>query len=77
MDDFTQFILTGDGRGDPCQNDSDGDGVPDVDDVCPHNSLIFKTDFRRLQQVAMSPYEPYPQLPKWMVDKKVIVVTMV
>ena len=65
------YFLTGDGRGDPCQDDYDGDGTPDDQDVCPLNSLIHRTDFRRFQQVALSPNEGYPVLPKWMVDQKV------
>ena len=34
------------GRGDACEEDHDGDGAPDVEDVCPDNGNIYRTDFR-------------------------------
>ena len=35
-----------DGVGDACNEDCDGDGVKNQDDVCPCNSGITKIDFR-------------------------------
>ena len=35
-----------DGVGDACNEDCDGDGVKNQDDVCPCNSGIAITDFR-------------------------------
>ena len=46
---------TGNGIGNACEDDSDGDGVPDIDDVCPDNPLISATDFKRYQQVILDP----------------------
>lgn len=37
---------SGDGIGDICQGDYDGDDVINFLDNCPNNSKIFKTDFR-------------------------------
>lgn len=39
-------MITGNGRGDICENDADVDSVPDPIDNCPNNSKIWSTDFR-------------------------------
>lgn len=46
---------SGDGVGNACEDDTDGDGVPDVMDVCPMNADIQKTDFRDSMPVLLSP----------------------
>lgn len=38
--------LIGNGVGDACEKDFDGDKVYDDVDNCPNNSKIFRTDFR-------------------------------
>lgn len=38
--------ISGDGVGDVCDKDFDKDGTPDISDVCPNNSLVYRTDFR-------------------------------
>lgn len=38
--------ILGDGRGDACYNDDDGDNVINELDNCPNNSKIYRTDFR-------------------------------
>lgn len=43
----------GDGRGDACDDDFDGDKVKDDRDNCPNNSLIHSTDFRTYQTVRV------------------------
>ena len=40
------FVFVGDGIGDMCQVDYDGDQVINYLDNCPNNSKIFTTDFR-------------------------------
>ena len=46
--------LLGDGVGDKCQDDYDGDGVVDTEDECPDNKLISKTDFRTGKVVILA-----------------------
>ena len=41
----------GDGVGDACQNDEDGDGVIDSSDACPKNSGVTATDFSQFQLI--------------------------
>ena len=37
--------VLGDGKGDACQDDFDGDGVTDTEDNCPVNPHISRTNF--------------------------------
>ena len=39
----TQIDTNGDGRGDACQDDTDGDNTVDYLDNCPNNSKIHNT----------------------------------
>lgn len=48
-------MLSGNGVGDLCEGDSDGDGVPNHIDVCPHHKDIHKTDFRTYKEIALDP----------------------
>ena len=59
--------LTGNGRGDACDHDNDGDGYPDVEDVCPDNSQIFRTDFRAYQTVVLDPEGESQIDPNWII----------
>ena len=53
------------GRGDACDLDHDGDGYPDVEDVCPDNGKIFRTDFRAYQTVVLDPEGESQIDPDW------------
>ena len=61
----------GDGRGDKCQDDNDGDGFDDVYDVCPDNGEIFATDFRAFQTVILDPEGDAQIDPNWIVLNQV------
>ena len=51
-------------------DDYDGDGVPDVDDRCPHVKHISKTSFLDYFAVDLYPGHPDP-VPEWRVAKMV------
>ena len=55
----------GNGKGDVCDNDCDGDGIHDNEDVCPCNNYIDKTDFRAIQSINLgdNSYDQPP--PQW------------
>ena len=40
-------------RGNACKVDYDGDGIADVDDVCPEDPEITGTDFRNLETMDL------------------------
>ena len=46
-------LYLGDGVGDACQNDEDGDGVIDSSDACPKNSGVTATDFSQFQLIYL------------------------
>ena len=56
--------------GDACVDDYDGDGVPDVDDACPHVKHISKTSFLDYFTVDLYPGHSDPK-PEWRVAKMV------
>lgn len=56
--------------GDVCVDDYDGDGVPDVDDTCPHVKHITKTSFLDYFTVDLYPGHGDPK-PEWRVAKMV------
>lgn len=69
MNNFINFIQPsiGNGVGDVCENDKDGDGVIDIEDVCPENALISSTDFRKLDLVRLDPHGIAQLDPNWVV----------
>ena len=56
--------------GDACVDDYDGDGVPDVDDTCPHVKHISRTSFLDYFTVDLYPLHSDPK-PEWRVAKMV------
>ena len=50
---YNAVISVGDGTGDACEGDEDGDGTRDDVDPCPLNGKITTTDFRKFQIVNL------------------------
>ena len=48
-----QVDTDGDGVGDACQDDCDGDSIMDSEDVCPCNGAVSKTDFRAMKSIVL------------------------
>ena len=69
----TSVLSTGNGLGDPCDGDFDGDKVTDYEDACSINHHVTHTDFSRLQKVDLSPFESSSviQPAMWAVDSTV------
>ena len=57
-------MCTGDGRGDACATDYDGDGVDDSEDVCPLNGHISRTSFFDAIKVRLDKSELEPSWDK-------------
>ena len=66
-------IFLDDGKGDKCEFDKDGDGIPDVTDVCPENEKIYKTDFRAYQTVVLDPEGDSQIDPNWVILNEVTI----
>lgn len=64
-------LFQGDGVGDSCSSDYDGDRIPDTEDACPNNNQITKADFRGLQIVALDPYGDSQVDPVWKINNEV------
>lgn len=54
----------GDGKGDACATDYDGDGIEDTIDVCPFNGKISKTMFFNAIEVGLDDNDN-EQSPHW------------
>jgi syndecan 4 len=65
-----QTDLDGNGIGDACQDDHDGDGELDSNDNCPNNSNIWKTDFTTYQTVVLDPEGDSQVDPHWVIYNK-------
>ena len=62
------FTPLGDGVGDACEGDNDGDGIADNVDICPDNILISQTDFKNYQTIDLDPNTDSTQPdPKWVI----------
>ena len=56
---------TGDSIGDDCAVDSDGDGVSDVDDVCPYVKSVSTTSLLPSTSVTLYPAMANASGPVW------------
>lgn len=65
------LLPTGNGLGDPCDGDFDGDKITDYEDACSINHHVTHTDFSRLQKIDLSPFERSSKPPVWAVDSTV------
>jgi hypothetical protein len=65
--DTAILCCLGNGRGDVCEEDFDGDGIKDIYDVCPDNGQIHQTDFRTYQTVVLDPQGESQIDPHWVV----------
>lgn len=63
--------MLGNGVGDICEIDKDGDGSEDFIDVCPHNGNIYATDFRAYQTVILDPEGDSQIDPNWVILNQV------
>ena len=68
------IVHLGDGRGDACEDDTDGDGYPDHFDVCPDNGDLHSTDFRAFQTVILDPEGDAQIDPQWIILNDVCVL---
>lgn len=57
---FLSQFPPGDGVGDACEGDLDGDGVSDEVDICPENKHLQKADFQDHTTVLLSRGEVNP-----------------
>ena len=64
-------ILKGNGIGDKCEKDKDGDGVEDRYDNCIYNNKISNTSFKELNSVLLGPKEVSQHDPVWIVKDNV------
>lgn len=55
------------GRGDACEYDFDGDGIPDPNDACPENVNIWRTDLSRFRTILLDPLGTEQYDPNWIV----------
>lgn len=66
-----QSDFDGDGVGDVCQGDEDGDGKL-YDDTCPQNKYVSTTDFTRHDVVLLGTMDRQAQKhPKWALHDQV------
>ena len=68
-----RLFFSDDGRGDKCEIDFDGDGSPDIIDVCPENEKVYQTDFRAYQTVVLDPEGDSQIDPNWVILNEVII----
>ena len=61
------LLCTGNGIGDACENDCDGDGVPDSEDTAPCNRFITKDSLDQFMAVELS--NPAESQANWVVQK--------
>ncbi|XP_023316800.1 cartilage oligomeric matrix protein isoform X1 [Trichogramma pretiosum] len=60
-----QLDVNGDGIGDACFNDNDNDQVENLIDICPNNSRVWATDFRKYDTIALDPHGATQEDPIW------------
>lgn len=58
-------MISDDGIGDACYDDNDNDKVGNLIDICPNNSRVWATDFRKYDTIALDPYGKTQEDPIW------------
>lgn len=66
---LTMLLCEGDGRGDVCQGDFDGDGVSNNEDNCPVNPFISQTNFTSYLNISID-FDP-STAPEWIITDEV------
>ena len=62
------FTPLGDGVGDACEGDNDGDWIEDNVEICPDNKFISQTNFNNYQTIDLDPTDDSTQPdPKWVI----------
>jgi len=59
------FCYLGNGKGDACDPDFDGDTVVDGSDVCPEDPGIYATNFKDYFHVMLDPIGSSQVDPEW------------
>jgi thrombospondin 2/3/4/5 len=60
----------GNGIGDVCETDNDGDNILNNLDPCPFNNKIISTDFRKFQRIRLDPVGDNQKDPRWLLYNK-------
>ena len=68
--EFRCFYSAENGRGDACEYDNDGDGVTDMQDACPNNANIQRTDLSHFQLIKLDPEGSAQIDPHWIVRNR-------
>ena len=63
----------GNGVGDSCESDYDGDGVIDIDDICPNSNIMDTTNFQQYISVELDPTIVNATSPNWVLTDSVCI----
>ncbi len=62
---MTVCVCADDGMGDVCQDDIDGDGTPDAQDVCPEDPRVTRTGFNQFTEISLETGIKNKDKPVW------------
>ena len=63
----------GNGIGDACESDYDGDGVTDIDDICPNSNILATSSFQQYISVELDPSITNATSPNWVLTDSVCI----
>ena len=66
---YIKDVAVGDGKGDACQVDFDGDGVEDTKDNCPVNFFMSRTNFSSFLNTSLD-FNAF-SAPEWIISDEV------